>query len=104
MVWNFPYLPVPSVTDDVKPKFRHETFPDQLAVTHPMFDFWTEHFLQELVAGNALRKEETLFFKTEISSDYKEILLKNGFKSEIIKGAMTWKNVRSDLDEEELRA
>jgi hypothetical protein len=45
MVWKFPYLPTPGFEGVVEPKFREESFPDRLAVTHPMFDNWTELFL-----------------------------------------------------------
>lgn len=74
MVWKFPYLAPPAIDIPVEPKFRQETFPDRLAVTHPMHDFWVELFLQAVCGKNALRIGETLYLRIKVTLKYAKVL------------------------------
>lgn len=74
MVWKFPYLAPPAIQGSVEPVYTEETFPDRLAITHPMYDYWVELFLQSVLSGNALRADETLYLRIRVNSDYAEVL------------------------------
>ena len=45
-----------------------------------MFDYWVELFLQCVVAGNALRADETLYLRIRVDSEYAKVLKQHNFR------------------------
>ena len=72
LLWTFPDLPHPEHKNVYKN--LDETYPSSYLSLHPLFELWTITFCETILAKNAIREGDTLFFLVEIGAEYETLL------------------------------
>lgn len=100
LCWRFPEISPPGKEAEyVKPKFHSKNFPNLHVVLNANHNKWIEVVCAAVNQDNALRENEDLYLKLEVSEQYGKLLVAAGFKETTIEGKVRWQHLKPSLTE-----